>query len=184
MIFICKCFASNSFKLHSWQANQNLLQWFHQQQVISNKSQWKEYNLKRCHSCNGTALTHTRYCLYCYIKDCVRKTLLITDPQAKQEFASLLLEKLDNQNNRCVYTNRIMVPGVNMSLDHILPKSLYPDGFRELSNLVWVDKSCNIAKNNLLPNDFLSLCEDVVLYRSDILQATLQSNLQANCKVI
>ena len=73
-----------------------------------------------------------------------------------------------------------MVPGVNMSLDHILSKSLYPDGFRELSNLVWVDKSCNIAKNNLLPNDFLSLCEDVVLYRSNI----LQSNLQAECKVI
>lgn len=73
-----------------------------------------------------------------------------------------------------------MTPGINMSLDHILPKSLYPEGFRELDNLVWVDKSCNIAKNNLLPVDFLSLCEDVVLYRSHILQATLQ----AECKVI
>lgn len=180
MTFIGKHFARISFKLHSWHANQNLLQWFHQQRVIWNKSQWKEYKLKRCHSCNGTALTHTRYCLYCYIKDCVRKTLLITETQAKQEFASLLLKKLENQNHRCVYTNRLLVPGVNMSLDHILPKSLYPEGFRELSNLVWVDKSCNIAKNNLLPVDFLSLCEDVVLYRSHILQATLQ----ADCKVI
>ena len=62
-----------------------------------------------------------------------------------------------------------MTPGVNMSLDHILPKSLYPDGLRELDNLVWVDKSCNIAKNNLLPVDFLSLCEDVITCRSEIL---------------
>lgn len=136
--------------------------------------------MKRCHSCNGTALSTTRYCLRCYIKDCVRKTLLITDPIAKNEFATLLLTKLDNQNHHCVYTNRLMVPGINMSLDHILPKSLYPEGFRELNNLVWVDKSCNIAKNNLLPNDFLEMCQDVVVTSSPI----LQSNLQANCKVI
>lgn len=123
----------------------------------------------RCHSCNGTALNHTRYCLFCYIKDCTRKTLLITEPQAKHDFASLLITKLNNQKHRCVYTNRLLVPGINMSLDHILPKSLYPDGFRELDNLVWVDKSCNIAKNNLLPSAFLEMCQDVVYTRSEVL---------------
>ena len=124
---------------------------------------------QRCHSCSDNRLENTRYCLECYIRDTVRKTLHITDRQAKQEFASSLLKKLQDQDFRCVYTNRQLVPGINLSLDHILPKSLYPDGFKDLSNLVWCDLSVNIAKNNLLPQNFLELCEDVVLTKSALL---------------
>lgn len=128
----------------------------------------------RCHSCSNIRLETTRYCLLCYIKDTVRKTLVITEKKSKEELAKQLLLKLQNQNFTCVYTARQLVPGKNMSLDHILPKSVYPEGLRELNNLVWVDKSCNIAKNNLLPQNFLELCQDVVVCKSAYLTGNSQ----------
>lgn len=125
--------------------------------------------MKRCHSCNDTALNTSRYCLRCWIKDCVRKTLGVKEKQEKEHLASLLLKKLKKQNHKCAYTGRILTAGINLSLDHVLPKSKFPDAKSNIDNLVWVDLSCNVAKNNLLPNDFLSMCEDVVYYRSEIL---------------
>lgn len=125
--------------------------------------------MKRCHSCNNMALTTTRYCLKCWIKDCVRKTLGIKDKQKKEHLANLLLVKLQRQNHECVYTGRKLVAGVNLSLDHILPKSSFPDSATDLTNLVWVDLSVNVAKSNLLPKDFLTMCEDVVVYQSEVL---------------
>lgn len=136
---------------------------------------------KRCHSCDNRALQTTRYCLRCYIKETVRKTLHVTDQQEKEHYASLLLKKLQLQNFECVYTGRQLVPGKNLSLDHILPSSVYPEGLKELDNLVWVDLSCNIAKNNLLPENFLALCEDVVVTKSSLLSSNsliIESSLQ------
>ena len=125
--------------------------------------------MKRCHSCNETALNTSRYCLKCWIKDCVRKTLGVKDKQEKELLANLLLKKLKLQNHKCAYTGRNITAGINLSLDHVLPKSRFPDSTLNIDNLVWVDLSCNVAKNNLLPSDFLSMCEAVVLHRSEIL---------------
>ena len=122
--------------------------------------------MKRCHSCKGKALNTSRYCLNCWVRDCVRKTLGVKDKQEKERLANLLLKKLKLQKHQCAYTGRKLVAGVNLSLDHILPKSEFP---HMKDNLVWVDLSVNVAKSNLLPKDFLSMCEDVVVYRSDIL---------------
>ena len=123
----------------------------------------------RCHSCSNQRLRHTRYCMTCYIMDCVRKTLDIKDKPTKERYTKQLLDKLEKQNYMCVYTARVLVAGKNLSLDHILPKSVYPEGLRDLDNLVWVDKAVNIAKNNLLPSNFLELCEDVVFHQSKYL---------------
>lgn len=125
--------------------------------------------MKRCHSCNKEPLEHTRYCLHCYIKECVRKTLKLAKNEDKEHYANILLTKLQNQNFECAYTGRKLTPGINMSLDHILPSSIFPEHLREIDNLVWCDLSCNIAKNNLLPANFLELCQDVVYTRSELL---------------
>jgi hypothetical protein len=121
---------------------------------------------KRCHSCNRQCLEHTRYCLKCYISESVRKTLGITDKQEKKHFCSILYLKLLKQSGECVYTGRQLIPGKNMSLDHVLPSSIYPEGLQEVDNLVWCDLTVNIAKNNLLPHNFLELCQDVVSTKS------------------
>lgn len=125
--------------------------------------------MKRCHSCTKESLTATRYCLHCYIKECVRKTLKLVKDEDKEHYANILLTKLQNQNFECVYTGRRLTPGINLSLDHILPSSIFPEQFRDIDNLVWCDLSCNIAKNNLLPEKFLELCQDVVCKRSELL---------------
>lgn len=116
----------------------------------------------KCHSCCAESLPTTRYCLFCFVKEAVRKTLGITDSTIKTEFAAILLEKLHQQNFKCFYTQRDLVPGVNLSLDHVLPKSWYPEGRTDIDNLVWTDLRCNQAKNNLPLSAFVSLCEDVV----------------------
>ena len=126
--------------------------------------------MKRCHSCNEKALSTSRFCLKCWMLDCVRNTLDIKDKQQKEHYANLLLIKLKLQNHQCAYTGKQLTAGINLSLDHILPKSSFPELSQKLNNLVWVDLRVNQAKNNLLPSNFRQMCEDVVVYRSDILQ--------------
>lgn len=132
--------------------------------------------MKRCHSCTKDSLENTRYCLHCYIKECVRKTLKLVKDEDKEHYASILLDKLQNQNFECVYTGRRLTPGINMSLDHILPSSIFPEQFRDIDNLVWCDLSCNIAKNNLLPENFLELCQAVVYTRSELLNNNVHNS--------
>lgn len=127
----------------------------------------------KCHSCKGIRLKHTRYCLDCYIKECVRKTLKVTDLREKETLKEQLLSKLIQQNYICAYTGLRLIPGINMSLDHVLPVSTNPEKLKELSNLVWIDIQCNMAKRNLLPSQFLALCEAVVLKQSSILTGVL-----------
>lgn len=126
--------------------------------------------MKRCHSCNCEALSTSRYCLKCWIKQSVRQTLDIKDKQQKEHYASLLLKKLKQQNHQCAYTGKPLTAGVNLSLDHILPKSEFPELRTKLNNLVWVDLRVNQAKNNLMPSNFRQMCEDVVVYQSEILK--------------
>lgn len=109
--------------------------------------------------------------------DCTRKTLEIRDKPTKELYTKYLLQKLEKQNFECVYTARKLIAGKNLSLDHILPKSVYPEGLRDLDNLVWVDLAVNIAKNNLLPENFLDMCQDVVLHNSDLLTANSKLSL-------
>lgn len=88
----------------------------------------------------------------------------------KERLASILHKKLKAQNHHCAYTGRTMIAGVNLSLDHILPKTQFPELKDKIDNLVWVDLSVNVAKNKLLPKEFRSMCEDVVFHQSPILQ--------------
>lgn len=106
----------------------------------------------------------------CWIKQSVRQTLDIKDKQQKEHYASLLLKKLKQQNHQCAYTGKPLTAGVNLSLDHILPKSEFPELRTKLNNLVWVDLRVNQAKNNLMPSNFRQMCEDVVYYQSEILK--------------
>lgn len=76
----------------------------------------------------------------------------------------VLLEKLwEAQGRRCVYTNECLTPGVNMSLDHRVPRSR--GGSDEPENLQWVTKTINLSKNALTEDAFLNLCRAVVKHR-------------------
>lgn len=61
--------------------------------------------------------------------------------------------KLEAQEFKCALTGVPIVPGKNASLDHVLPRTKYPELAAELTNLVWVDHSVNVMKQNITPED-------------------------------
>jgi len=73
----------------------------------------------------------------------------------------LIRDIAERQDYKCAITGTDLIPGVNMSLDHIKPKSRFPELRSDLSNLQWVDKWVNIAKSDLDLDDFIARCTQV-----------------------
>jgi 5-methylcytosine-specific restriction endonuclease McrA len=65
----------------------------------------------------------------------------------------------DSQDGRCGLTGRPLTPA-NAELDHIIPRKR--GGSSELDNLRWVCVEANRAKRDLLDEEFLALCTNVV----------------------
>lgn len=63
------------------------------------------------------------------------------------------------QHGRCAYTGENLVLGLTASLDHIVPIS--KGGRSVASNLQWVTKIVNHAKNNMDHVEFVSMCKRV-----------------------
>jgi hypothetical protein len=61
--------------------------------------------------------------------------------------------KLEAQEFKCALTGVPLVPGKNASLDHVLPRTKYPELATELTNLIWVDHAVNVMKQNITPED-------------------------------
>jgi len=72
-----------------------------------------------------------------------------------------LQAKFEEQRGVCPYTGRNLVLGLNTSLDHIRPVSLFPELKDDLDNLVFVDTSANLAKNTLSVEEFKQLVIDL-----------------------
>lgn len=68
------------------------------------------------------------------------------------------------QGGRCAYTGRQLTPGVNASVDHVLPRSR--GGSDELDNLVWTCAAVNRAKTDMTPSEFRALCADVLAHHA------------------
>ena len=116
------------------------------------KKRLKHINNKQCKECGKDRLCGSSVCLDCFFKQIARNLKL--SPQE-------LKNKLEEQNFRCFYTNTLLLPGINASLDHIIPKS--KGGSNELNNLVWVDFSVNRMKNNLDLETFYSNYSSVLI---------------------
>ena len=73
-------------------------------------------------------------------------------------------EKLVDQNWKCPISGRLLVLGVNASIDHILPKSKYPEKAQDIENIQWVDKNVNYAKYDLTQDELVQLCREIVAF--------------------
>jgi len=62
------------------------------------------------------------------------------------------------QDYICPLTGDKLIAGVNMSLDHIKPVSRFPELQTKLTNLQWITKWANTAKNNLDLEEFVANC--------------------------
>ena len=66
---------------------------------------------------------------------------------------------LKAQKYRCFLTGRPLTPS-DVSVDHLVPLSR--GGSQDVSNLRLVTRGANHAKSNLLLQEFVELCRDVV----------------------
>lgn len=109
---------------------------------LNKRKAYKEQGLCRC--CGNKRLKGSTVCFYHFVY------LLSNKYQANAE---KLIDKLKEQNFKCFYTNTLLLPSVNASLDHIVPRS--KGGTDEIDNLVWVDISVNNMKGNADLETFL-----------------------------
>ena len=61
-------------------------------------------------------------------------------------------------------TGRELIPGENISPDHILPRAKFPELADDIDNIHLVDYYVNRAKSDLLVEDFVEMCREVVEY--------------------
>jgi hypothetical protein len=64
------------------------------------------------------------------------------------------------QKGLCALSGERLVPGLNASVDHVVPRSL--GGTDEASNLRWVETTVNQARSNMSDEAFVAMCRRVV----------------------
>lgn len=78
--------------------------------------------------------------------------------------AKLLKDLLEKQAYRCPITGRLLTPGVNTSIDHIVPRS--KGGSNDFNNLQWVDYNANVAKAELSLDELIKLSNEIITHAS------------------
>ncbi len=117
------------------------------------RQKWIEAGL--CRDCGGERGDSTsKRCQSCIIKQIAGCNL------GNRSRWKELVELLERQQYLCVYSGRTLVVGVNASLDHRV--AITSGGTHDLSNLQWVDKQVNYAKQALSHEAFIALVEEVL----------------------
>ncbi len=90
--------------------------------------------------------------------------------KARKSYVHLTAEQLkqlwESQMGLCALTGRSL--GSNPQLDHIVPKTRGGDD--SCVNLRWLCAEANQAKRNLLDDEFIQLCREVVTFADQLIQ--------------
>ena len=120
----------------------------------------KRIALGLCVSCGcDFKLSNIQNCFICWIRRCGYSSSTRTTLWNKKN-AEQLITIWNKQNGCCAYTGERLVPGINASLDHIIPTS--KSGADSVDNVQFVTKTVNRMKTNLGPIDFIELCKLIV----------------------
>lgn len=126
-----------------------------------------------CHRCGAEVLVNCKLCHRCWLR---KKSI---DNLGTETRWQELGNKLIAQEYICPYTGELLVPGINASVDHIFPSSLYPELEYELDNVEWVDMRFNRTKFDYTPDQFYHLTMAVLLRKfKDRLGPALTIELQ------
>lgn len=110
---------------------------------------------ERCGKCEK--LPNSLVCERCYFKktskDCLKSSA----------HWGALRDLFYAQGQRCSYTKRPLVLGVNASLDHIFPRSRFPELSTDPNNVEWVDRVVNTMKLNHTKEEFLLIVHEIHL---------------------
>ncbi len=101
------------------------------------------------------AKLYMRSCQECYLRHAASAQL------GSSKHYHALLSKLERQQWKCAYSGDEIILGVNDSIDHIYPKSRYPDRSLDITNIQWVTRVINRMKDNLTPEEFLDMASRI-----------------------
>jgi hypothetical protein len=107
-----------------------------------------------CLNCPKKTLPTSSLCEEHWYKRAAR-----TNGFKKEDGWKLIKKLLKDQNFMCPYSGRELVLGFNASMDHINPKSRFPEQAHLLENLEWIDIEVNSAKRDLTKEEYVSLCK-------------------------
>jgi hypothetical protein len=113
-----------------------------------------------CHHCGKVEpVSGATCCESCILKRMAKVNLGSTNR------APELRALLERHNYRCAYTGRKLEFNINLSFDHVVPRSQH-DPF-DISNLVPCDYVVNRAKGDMSVTEFKRLCRDVLGLNGD-----------------
>jgi 5-methylcytosine-specific restriction endonuclease McrA len=98
----------------------------------------------------------TKWCQTCYLKMLSARHFGVVSQWEN------LFEILKQQNFICPYTGDKLILGINDSVDHIFPRSLYPEKTKDINNMRWVTRTINNMKYDLLDNDFCAEISKII----------------------
>lgn len=128
------------------------------------QERFQKYHTKRvdggsCQSCPRPRTEHSAYCLTCYFKKCARMNLKKKGKEATQ-LGRDLHALFDSQGGLCALTGLPMLPGVNASVDHVVPRS--KGGLDEVGNLRWIRREMNDFKGDRTDEEILLVAKAFV----------------------
>ncbi len=135
-------------------ANENrvLCQDCKEKQAIDQKKRRQEkFKFGICQDCPNPFTVNNKYCFSCWVRT------LCNAHSIKLEYIDDIIVKFSTQNELCYYTNKLLVPGENASMEHLIPRSR--GGSDEPNNIVWCDKRVNLCKGNMTEIEFIELCK-------------------------
>ena len=127
------------------------------EKIKQNRHEWEKNNKSKglCSKCTNKSLNNNCLCE----KHWYKKVLLSNLGSTKHwQFLKNLAIK---QNCKCIYTDELLVPGKNMSLDHIIPVKQKPELKYDINNVQWITKQMNQIKNELSHEQFIELCNNI-----------------------
>ena len=115
---------------------------------------------KLCRRCNGTPLENSQLCEKHWFMGMARNAGL----QESIKDGALVKKVLEDQNYTCPYTGEKLVPGLNCSLDHKLPRSRYPELTNDISNLEWTTILVNRSKYTMTKEEYITFIQTINNY--------------------
>lgn len=109
-----------------------------------------------CACCISNKLDNSVYCLYHYVYNAGRAYGVKDKSQVLA-----LQDKLKSQDFKCFYSGVTIVPGINASIEHVVPRSHGCDS-ADISNIVWIDLRVNKMKGSMPLNQFIEICSQII----------------------
>ena len=109
-----------------------------------------------CRDCNRPPMAGKNTCLHHSVAYIAVNAL----GSGKKHIVDELVRRIE-ANPYCPYTGDYIEIGVNAHLDHIKPRSRFPELAGDINNVEWVSSKVNRSKTDMTKDEYISLCSKI-----------------------